>query len=230
MKDVPTWLPDGMALAAYLPREDVRDAFFSPHGDSVAALPQGATVGSASLRRQAQLLLARPDIKVTLIRGNVDTRLRKLAEGEVDATLLACAGLNRLGRSETIQAALSPEEMLPAVGQGAVGLEVRAADERTYAYVRALNHAETETRVEAERACLAVLDGSCRTPIAALAEIEGGSRVRFRALVAEPDGSNAWRTAREGTLSDAQALARDAGQELRTQAGEGFFERLADLF
>jgi hydroxymethylbilane synthase len=204
MKDVPTWLPDGMALAAYLPREDVRDAFFSPHGNAIADLPDGATVGSASLRRQAQILLTRPDVKVTLIRGNVDTRLRKLADGEV--------------------------EMLPAVGQGAVGLEVRAADERTYTYVRALNHAETEARVEAERACLAVLDGSCRTPIAALAEVEGDSRLRFRALIAEPDGSAAWRTERTGVLSDARALARDAGRQLRTEAGEAFFERLADLF
>ncbi len=230
MKDVPTWLPDDMVLAAYLPREDVRDAFFSPHADSVAGLPEGATVGSASLRRQAQILLARPDLKVALIRGNVDTRLRKLAEGVVDATLLAVAGLNRLGRAETIQVALSPEEMLPAVGQGAVGIEVRAGDERTYTYVHALNDADTETRVAAERACLAVLDGSCRTPIAALAELTGDDRLRFRALVAEPDGTAAWRASREGPRADARALAEDAGAELRAAAGEAFFERLADLF
>jgi hydroxymethylbilane synthase len=230
MKDVPTWLPDDMALAAYLPREDVRDAFFSPHGDSLAALPQGALVGSASLRRQAQILAERPDLKVTLIRGNVDTRLRKLAEGQVDATLLAAAGLNRLGRAGTIQTHLAPEEMLPAVGQGAIGLEVRAADERTYAYVRALNHAETERRVLSERACLAVLDGSCRTPIAVLAEAGEGGRLRLRALVAEPDGSAVWRTERAGPLDEGVALGREAGAELRAAAGESFFERLADLF
>lgn len=230
MKDVPTWLPDGLELAAYLPREDVRDAFFSPHADSVAALPEGARVGSASLRRQAQLLLIRPDLKVGLIRGNVETRLRKLEAGEVDATLLAVAGLNRLGRSAAIQTRLSTEEMLPAVGQGAVGLEVRANDEQTYKYVRALNDPWTEARVSAERACLEVLEGSCRTPIAALAEVAEGDRLRFRALVAEPDGSAAWRSEREGPLSDGLHLARDAGAELRKSAGEAFFERLADLF
>lgn len=230
MKDVPTWLPDGMALAAFLPREDVRDAFFSPHGDTLAALPAGAVVGSASLRRQAQILAARPDLTVTLIRGNVDTRLRKLAEGEVDATLLAAAGLNRLGRSEAIQTHLSPEEMLPAVAQGAIGIEVRADDAHTYGYVRALNDTVTERRVTAERACLEVLDGSCRTPIAALAEAMEGDRLRLRALVAEPDGSAAWRASREGVLSDGLALGRDAGAELRSAAGEAFFERLADLF
>lgn len=230
MKDVPTWLPDGMTLAAYLPREDVRDAFFSPHARSIAELPQAARVGSASLRRQAQLLIARPDLKVGLIRGNVETRLRKLEAGEVDATLLAVAGLNRLGRSDAIQVRLSTEEMLPAVGQGAVGLEVRAADERTYRYIRALNDIETEARVCAERACLEVLEGSCRTPIAALAEVADRNRIRFRALVAEPDGSASWRAEREGPLSDSLALARDAGAELRAAAGEAFFERLADLF
>ena len=230
MKDVPTWLPDGLALAAYLPREDVRDAFFSPHADSVATLPEGARVGSASLRRQAQLLLIRPDLKVGLIRGNVETRLRKLEAGEVDATLLAVAGLNRLGRSATIQTRLSTEEMLPAVGQGAVGLELRADDESTYKYIRALNDPQTEARVSAERACLEVLEGSCRTPIAALAEVTEGDRLQFRALVAEPDGSAAWRSEREGPLSDSLHLARDAGAELRKSAGEAFFERLADLF
>jgi hydroxymethylbilane synthase len=230
MKDVPTWLPDGMALAAFLTREDVRDAFFSPHGNALSELPSGALVGSASLRRQAQILNARPDLKVTLIRGNVDTRLRKLAEGQVDATLLAVAGLNRLGRSADIQVHLSTEEMLPAVAQGAVGIEVRADDERTYGYVRALNDPETELRVTAERACLEVLDGSCRTPIAALAEIEDGDRIAFRALVAEPDGTKAWRASRAGGLGDAVALGRDAGTELRRAAGEDFFERLADLF
>ncbi|WP_119169324.1 hydroxymethylbilane synthase [Algihabitans albus] len=230
MKDVPTWLPDGLELAAYLPREDVRDAFFSPHADSVAALPEGARVGSASLRRQAQLLLVRPDLKVGLIRGNVETRLRKLAAGEVDATLLAVAGLNRLGRAAAIQTRLSTDEMLPAVGQGAVGLEIRSDDEDTYKYIRTLNDVATETRVSAERACLEVLEGSCRTPIAALAEIGERERFHLRVLLAEPDGSAAWRTEREGPLGDALPLARDAGAELRRSAGEAFFERLADLF
>ena len=228
MKDVPTWLPEGLGLAAILPREDPRDALFSAKGDSLAALPAGAVVGTASLRRQAQILLVRPDLKVTPFRGNVQTRLRKLAEGQVDATLLAVAGLKRLGMAAEITAPLSVEEMLPAVAQGAIGLEIRSGDTRTEAYLAALNHAESACRVAAERACLEVLDGSCRTPIAAFAEVSnGGSRLRLRALVCMPDGSRAHRAGREGPASEATALGREVGEELRSAAGPAFFAALA---
>ena len=170
MKDVPTWLPEGLAVDHVLPREDPRDAFFSPHGRSLAELPAGALVGTSSLRRQAQVLLARPDLKVAPLRGNVATRLRKLDEGQVDATLLAVAGLRRLGEAGKITAALSVEEMLPAVAQGAIGLEIRADDDRSRGLLDAIACTESGVRIAAERALLARLEGSCRTPIAGLAE------------------------------------------------------------
>ncbi len=233
MKDVPTWLPEGLAIGTVLPREDPRDALFSARGDSLAALPAGAVVGTASLRRQAQVLLARPDVKVVPFRGNVQTRLRKLAEGEVDATLLAVAGLKRLGLAERITAVLEPEVMLPAVAQGAIGVETRADDGDTRGFLEALNDRTSALRVAAERACLEVLDGSCRTPIAALAETVGaesgedGEEIRLRALVCMPDGSEAHRAERRGTIADAVALGRDAGAELRAAAGPAFFAALA---
>lgn len=228
MKDMPTWPPEALTLAALLPREDPRDAFFSPHGDSLAALPPGAVVGSASLRRQSQVLALRPDLRVVPLRGNVDTRLRKLAEGEIDATLLAVAGLRRLGRGEQVKAVLTLQEMLPAVGQGAIGLQCRGADARTCSWLAAVDDAETRARVTAERACLAVLDGSCRTPIAALAERTERDRLYLRALVAAPDGSRVWRAERHGAAEDAAAIGKEAGGELRAAAGEDFFASLAD--
>ncbi len=227
MKDVPTWLPEGLEIGAILPREDPRDALFSAGGQDLAGLPAGAVVGTASLRRQAQVLMARPDLKVVPFRGNVQTRLRKLAGGEVDATLLAMAGLNRLGMSGEVSAVLAPEVMLPAVAQGAIGIEVRADDEVTRGYLDALDDPDSAIRVAAERACLAVLDGSCRTPIAAFAELEaGGARLRLRALVALPDGSQAHRAERRGPASEAVALGRDAGAALRAAAGPAFFTAL----
>jgi hydroxymethylbilane synthase len=221
MKDVPTWLPDGIVLPCMLPREDVRDAFISPKANGISSLPEGAVVGTASLRRQAQILAKRPDLKAVVFRGNVQTRLRKLDEGEVDATMLAMAGLHRLDMLDVATAAIEPEEMLPAVGQGAIGITCRADDEDSLRYLAALNDPDTYARVTAERALLAVLDGSCRTPIAALAEIDG-EKMRLRGLIAKPDGSQVLETTREGAVGDAEALGRDAGQELKDRAGPGF--------
>jgi hydroxymethylbilane synthase len=228
MKDVPTWLPEGLEISAILPREDPRDAIFSTGGQDLAGLPTGSVVGTASLRRQAQVLLARPDLKVVPFRGNVQTRLRKLAEGQVDATLLAMAGLKRLDKAGEVSAVLAPEVMLPAVAQGAIGLEIRADDGATRGTLAALDDPDSAVRVTAERACLAVLDGSCRTPIAAFAEFEaGGASLRLRALVALPDGSQAHRAERRGSPGEAAALGRDAGAELRAAAGPAFFDALA---
>ncbi|MGD1880326.1 MAG: hydroxymethylbilane synthase [Kiloniellaceae bacterium] len=222
MKDVPTWLPDGLVVEHLLPREDPRDAFFSPHGPRLADLPRGAVVGTASLRRQSQVLARRPDLKVVTFRGNVATRLRKLADGEVDATLLAVAGLNRLGEADKITAALEPEEMLPAVGQGAVGLEIRADDAKTRAWLDAIACSETTIRVTAERALLAELDGSCKTPIAGLAEMNGAS-LRLRGLVALPDGSIAHSAEVTGAPGDAAALGKGLGEDLKVAGGTAFF-------
>jgi len=220
MKDVPTWLPDGLAIVCLLPREDPRDALFTRDGAaSLAALPEGAVLGTSSLRRQAQALAARPDLRVVSIRGNVDTRLAKLADGAVDATMLAVAGLRRLGKSDRLQAVLDPAEMLPAVAQGAVGLEARSDDVRVRGYLAPLACAETTARVAAERALLAELDGSCRTPIAALATLDGAGGIALDALVAGPDGAAVHRATRTGAVGDAETLGRDAGQELRGRAG-----------
>ena len=224
MKDMPTWLPDGLAIVCQLPREDARDALIAKGARSIDALGRGAVIGSASLRRKAQLLIRRPDLKVVLFRGNVGTRLDKLAAGEVDGTLLAMAGLKRLGMVEQARAvALPMDQMLPAVGQGSVCIECRADDGATRALLAPLNHAATEIAVSAERAFLAVLDGSCRTPIAGHAVIDGGE-VHFRGLIARPDGSEHHRAERRGPAAEAEALGRDAGEELRALAGPGFFD------
>jgi hydroxymethylbilane synthase len=230
MKDVPTWLPAGVAIVCHLEREDPRDAFFSRDGAPLAALPAGSFVGTASLRRQAQVLRARPDLKVVPLRGNVETRLRKLRDGAVDATLLALAGLKRLGKTDGITEIIEPDAMLPAVAQGAIGVEAREADERVRAWLAPLGHRATERRVCAERALLAALDGSCKTPIAGLAEFldegdaGGEGRLRLRGLVIRPDGSAAHATVREGAAADAEAMGRDAGEELRRTAGPGLFD------
>ncbi len=227
MKDLPTWLPDGLEIGAVLPREDPRDALFCSDAGSLAELPSGAVVGTASLRRQAQVLLARPDVTVVPLRGNVGTRLRKLADGEVDATLLAVAGLRRLGEAERITAALSVEEMLPAVAQGAIGLEIRAADDRSRAYLDAISCAESGLRIAAERALLATLEGSCRTPIAGLAELsEDKQGLRLRGLVALPDGSVVHSAERQGPADDPLGLGESLGQELLDVAGQDFFDAI----
>ncbi len=231
MKDVPTWLPEGLDIPAILPREDPRDAWFCDKADSIAALPEGAVVGTASMRRQAQVMALRPDLKVVNFRGNLQTRLRKLRAGDVDATMLALAGLHRTGLTGQATAILSTDEILPAVAQGAIGLEVRGADKRSRELVAAVDHGPSALRVRTERACLEVLDGSCRTPIGVLAEFEDGERsLRLRALLADPEGAQVWRTERRGPVAEADSMARDAGAELRAAAGKAFFEALADLF
>jgi hydroxymethylbilane synthase len=220
-KDLPTVLPGGIAIAGYLPREDVRDAFISLRVRHLRDLPEGAVVGSASLRRQAQIRRLRPDLKVMLLRGNVGTRLAKLERGEVDATLLAMAGLRRLGMTEHVTEILDTDDFLPAVGQGAIAIAIRAGDERVAAAVRPILDAPTGYALAAERAFLSVLDGSCRTPIAGHARLDG-TTLRIRGLVLRPDGSESQEVLREGTVADAATLGREAGLELHARMPAGF--------
>ena len=226
MKDVQTWLPDGLDIVCLLPRDDPRDGFISPKAKSLAALPAGSVVGTASLRRQAQILARRPDLRVVPFRGNANTRLRKLGEGQVDATLLAVCGLQRLGMPEVVTCALSREEMLPAVAQGAIGVECRANDAAMRARLAPLHDHRTEICVAAERALLRVLDGSCRTPIAALAEFGPDDRLNLTGLVIKPDGSVRYDATRSGVASDAEKLGADAGAELKRRAGPSFLDAL----
>lgn len=224
MKDMPTELPDGLSIACLLRREDPRDAFLSPRAPSLADLPEGSVVGSSSLRRAAQVRHARPDLTVVEFRGNVQTRLQKLEDGVADATFLACCGLKRLGRTDLITSPVPTDVMLPAVAQAAIGIEIRDSDERMRALLTPLNDAETTDRVAAERALLAALDGSCRTPIAALAELDGDG-LFLKAEIIRPDGSEVLRAARRGPRGEAAAMGRDAGEELRRRAGPGFFDQ-----
>lgn len=222
MKDMPTQFPDGLVIDCLLERVDPRDAFLSSRVSSFAALPQGAVIGTSSLRRAAQVKARRPDLQVVSFRGNVDTRIKKLADGVADATLLAMAGLTRMGLAHLATAPLSVDEMLPAVAQGAVGVERRRDDDAAGALLAKLHHAETGLRVAAERALLAVLDGSCRTPIAALAVIEG-ERLSLRGMILTPDGAAVIETSREGLARDAVAIGEDAGREIKGRAGPQFF-------
>lgn len=220
-KDLPTELPPGLAIAGYLPREDPRDVLVTPLGTDLAGLPAGTLVGTASLRRQAIVLRARPDCRVTLLRGNVGTRLGKLARGEVGATLLALAGLKRLGLARHAAAILPTDIVLPAVGQGAIALVARAEDEAVLATLSTICDPATGAALAAERAFLAVLDGSCRTPIAGHAEI-GPNGLRFRGLVLRPDGSQAWEIERSGPVADAEAIGREAGDSIRSRLLPGW--------
>ncbi|CTQ46019.1 hydroxymethylbilane synthase [Roseibium aggregatum] len=220
-KDMPTVLPDGLALTAFLPREDVRDAFLSPKAKTLTDLPQGAVVGSSSLRRQAMIKRLRPDIEVVMYRGNLQTRLRKLAEGEVDATLLAAAGLRRLGLEAEITSLLETDQFLPAVGQGAICIESRADDKATLEMLAAIHDAATQIRLDAERAFLAVLDGSCRTPIGGLATLEGDT-MHFRGIVLKPDGSAAHEASGSGPAAEAERIGRSVGEDLKTRMGPDF--------
>jgi hydroxymethylbilane synthase len=219
-KDLPSIMPDGVAIAAYLPREDVRDALISALADTIEGLPHGATLGAASLRRQAQALRLRPDLKPTLLRGNVETRLGKAESGAVGATLLALAGLKRLGLAHRARAVLDIDRFLPAPGQGAIAITARRADTRALQALSAISDGETSVALAAERAFLAELEGSCRTPIAGLARLEGG-RLRLRGEVLRADGSERFDVSAEGAPADAERLGLEAGRDLAGRLPEG---------
>lgn len=225
MKDVPTWIVPGTVLPCNLPREDTRDAFISEKASKLEDLPHGAVIGSASLRRQSQILAKRPDLKLVNFRGNVQTRLRKLDEDIVDATLLAYAGLKRLNMAHVATQILGMDEMLPAVSQGAIGIQCREDDKTMLKYLDALNDPMTKVAVDCERAFLAALDGNCKTPIAGQAWVEGDV-LKFRGLIARPDGTELLDTTREGPLADAVKMGDEAGQELKKRAGADFFAAL----
>ena len=225
MKDMQTELPAGLSIGAVLEREDVRDAFISLKASTLAELAKGATVGTSSLRREAQVRRLRPDLEIVALRGNVETRLKKLEDGIADATLLACAGLKRLGFGHWITAPIPTAEMLPAVAQGAIGIEIRADDLATAELLAPLNHQPTALCVTAERAFLARLKGSCRTPIAGLAELRQG-KLMFRGLILTPDGRQCHETSREGRPEEAILLAEDAAAELLLKAGLDFWKAL----
>lgn len=222
-KDMPTKLPEGLHLSAYLPREDIRDAFIGRTAKRLIDLPQGATVGSASLRRQALIRRLRPDINVIVFRGQVDTRLGKLAAGEADATLLAYAGLKRLGKLDVPTELLDPVSFPPAPAQGAICIESRIDDDRINGLLAAIDDRATRAAVSCERGFLATLDGSCRTPIAGYATVEG-DYLQFRGMILTPDGSVFHEIETSGAADSAADLGEAAGQAIRAKAGAGFFE------
>ncbi len=223
MKDMPTLQPDGLILDTYLPREDVRDAFVSPAIDGISKLAEGAVVGTSSLRRKAQLLNRRPDLQVVEFRGNVQTRLKKLADGVAECTFLAAAGLNRLGMEDVPATPIDTDEMLPAVAQGAIGIERRTDDRNTAEMLSAIHDAQTGQRLVSERSFLLTLDGSCETPIAGLAELKGNA-LRLRGEVLRPNGSEALAGEREGSIEDGKEMGIDLAKDLLAQAGTGFFD------
>ncbi len=221
MKDMPTLQPEGLLLDCYLPRADVRDAFVSPGHASIADLPQGAVVGSSSLRRRAQLRLRRPDLQLVEFRGNVQTRMRKLEDGVAAATFLAMAGLTRLGMAHMARGAIEPAEMLPAVAQGAIGVERRSDDARAAGLLALIHDRDTGLRLAAERQFLATLDGSCETPIAGLAVLQG-TDLWLRGEILRPDGSEAIAGDLRGPVAEGAALGRALGQQLLSRAPAGF--------
>ena len=220
MKDLPTELPEGIVIGAVLAREDPRDVLIG--AASIAELPKCSRLGTSSLRRAAQVRSRRPDVSIVSLRGNVQTRIQKIQDGAAEATLLALAGLNRLRLDTSAYAVLDVGEMLPAAAQGAIAITCRADDAATLRMLQIINHANSERAVAAERALLAALEGSCRTPIAALAEIEDGV-LTLRAAVLAPDGSKRYDAERRGSDKDAEVMGRDAGEELRRRAGPNFF-------
>lgn len=227
MKDMQTALPDGLIIAAVFPREDVRDAFISLRHRSLSTLPAGARVGTSSLRRQAQIKRLRPDLDVVGFRGNVQTRLKKLEDGVAEATFLACAGLNRLGHSARITERIETSVMLPAVAQGAIGIECAADNVRIRDLLNPLHHDQSGTCVFAERRFLARLEGSCRTPIAGLAELGGDGQVTFRGEILSPDGREHHAIMRSGNAGDLDRLAGDAAEDLLSRASPDIFRAIA---
>ena len=222
MKDMESRLVPGIVVAAVLPREDPRDVLIAPAAKSIAGLARGARVGTSSVRRRAQLLALRPDLQIVPFRGNVNTRLARFDAGAADAIVLAQAGLHRLGVTRADVSVLEPDEMLPSAAQGAIAVACRADDDATRALLAALDDRGSRLCVMAERALLAALDGSCRTPIAALARLDGDA-LALDALVASHDGREVFRTSRRGAAADGEAMGRDAGQELRRRAPAALF-------
>ena len=223
MKDMPVEQPKGLTLGCYLPREDVRDAFVSSEFKNVSNLPSGSKVGTSSLRRKAQLKFFRPDLDVVEFRGNVQTRLKKLEDGVATCTFLAMAGLNRLGLKNVAQSAIEPDEMLPAIAQGAIGIEWREEDKQITDILQKIHHTETEQRLNVERAFLAELDGSCQTPIAGLAVIEGSS-LKFTGQVLRTDGSESISETAHCNIEDGPDLGREMAQNILAKAGPNFFD------
>ncbi len=230
-KDMPTRLPSGLELAVFLPREDARDAFISASHEPFMQLPHGADLGTASLRRRAQALRLRPDLNVVTFRGNVQTRLKKLADGQAEGTFLALAGLNRMGMADAATEILNVDDFLPAPAQGAVTVEIREDDANIYARLKPLHCTKTAVCVKAERAFLASLDGSCRTPIAALATYhetnDKRQMITLTARLYSLGGTQLFEVIKSGNVKSAEALGRSAGQDIRRQAGQEFFENLA---
>lgn len=222
-KDMPTWLPDGLELTVFLEREDARDVFIGRDVKRLAELPHGATIGSSSLRRQALVKRIRPDLNVVMFRGNVPTRLKKVEDGRVDGTLLAYAGLKRLGLAGAASELLSFDQFPPAPGQGAIGIEARAGDQRIADLLAPINHDETFAALACERAFLKVLDGSCRTPIAGYAKIDGRA-LHFHGMVLTPDGRGMHEVRLDGVASDAETIGLEAGRLIRAEAGNHFFK------
>ena len=225
-KDLATTLPDGLVLPAFLEREDIRDAFVSLSAPALDALTQGALFGTSSIRRAAQILRHRPDLRIVPFRGNVDTRLKKLADGVADATLLAVAGLNRLGRQAQITPMLDPVRFPPAPAQGAIGIEAHADDTRTLELIAPLDHSPTATAVTAERALLRELDGSCRTAIGVMTTLSGDT-LTLRGEILAPDGQNWVEAEHAGAATDARAIGTALGEELRRRAGPSLLAQLA---
>jgi hydroxymethylbilane synthase len=223
LKDLPTELASGFELAAITKREDPRDAFCSRHYSSFQELPQGALVGTSSLRRQAQLKAVRPDLDIHPLRGNVDTRLRKLEQGEYDAIILAAAGLKRLGKMELVKQIIPAEIMCPAAGQGALGIEIRLGDAATRQHLEFLNDPAARAATTCERALLNRLGGGCQVPIGAMAEIRNGS-LHLESIVADPDGSKLLRDSRDGDIEDAEQLGNAAGAALLARGGDKILE------
>ena len=224
-KDMPTLLPEGLEISTFLPREDVRDAFISNKYKNLDDMPEGAVLGTSSLRRQAMVKKLRPDLTVVQYRGNVQRRLQKLEEGVADATLLACAGLRRLGQAEIITSAIAVEDFLPAVGQGAICIETRIGDEAILSLLAPIHHAQTERTLTCERAFLGALDGSCRTPIAGHATLDGDALI-FRGIVLLPDGSAYHEIETRGAVDDAAAIGLEAAEAIRAKAGQAFFDAI----